>query len=52
MMELYNVRENRTIKCEKKVTWYSRLPTSGHRTPLFLGYRRITHYKKENIFDG
>ena len=35
-----------TAKCEKKkVTWYSRLPTSGYRTPIFLsGYRRITQY--------
>ena len=28
---------------KKKVIWYSRLRTSGYRTPLFLGeYRRIT----------
>ena len=35
--------KDRTVKCEKKVTWCSRLPTSGYRTPVFLGgYRRIT----------
>ena len=42
MLELHNVIiEPSNVR--KKVTWYSRLPTSGYRTPLFLGgYRRIT----------
>ena len=36
--------EDETIKCEKKVIWYSRLPTSEYRTPPFWGgYHRITH---------
>ena len=26
--------EDETIKREKKVTWYNRLPTNGYRTPL------------------
>ena len=35
--------EDRTVKCEKKVTWCSRLPINGYRTsPFFEGYRRIT----------
>ena len=29
--------EDETIKCEKKVIWYSRLSTSEYRTPLFWG---------------
>ena len=40
--------EDGTVKCEKKVTWYSRLPISGYRTPPFFGgYRRITHITKD-----
>ena len=36
--------EDGTVKCEKKVIWCSKLPTSRYRTPLFLeGYHRITH---------
>ena len=34
--------EDRTVKCEKKVTWYSRLSISGYCTPFFGGYHRIT----------
>ena len=35
--------EDETVKYEKKITWCSRLPTSGYRThPPFLGYSRIT----------
>ena len=34
--------EDGTIKCEKKVTWYSRLSISGYCTPFFGGYHRIT----------
>ena len=33
--------EDGTIKCEKKVTWYSRLPINGYYTPK-KGYHRIT----------
>ena len=29
--------EDGTIKCEKKVTWCSRLPISGYSTPPFGG---------------
>ena len=37
--------EGGTIKCEKKVTWCSKLPSSGYRTSFFFGgYRRITRY--------
>ena len=36
----YDVRtaqcEDGSVKCEKKVTWYSRLPTSEYRTPPFF----------------
>ena len=40
------------IKYEKKVTWYSRLPTSGYDTPppLFFGHHRITHIYNHYIF--
>ena len=32
-----------TIKCDVLITWYSRLPTSGYRTPKKKeGYARIT----------
>ena len=34
--------EEITVKCEKKVTWYSRLSISGYCTPFFGGYHRIT----------
>ena len=28
--------EDGTVRCEKKVTWCSRLPNSGYRTPPFF----------------
>ena len=34
--------EDGFVKYEKKVTWYSRLSTSGYCTPFFGGYGRIT----------
>ena len=35
MLELHNVRmEPSNVK--KKVTWYSKLPTSGYGTPFFF----------------
>ena len=34
--------EDETIKCDVLIIWYSRLSTSGYRTPQKMGYSRIT----------
>ena len=39
--------EDRTVKCDDLVTWYSRFPTSGYRTPFFGSYGRITQIRKK-----